>query len=104
MFGKKEEKWKYIGENYHLGDNGEIIPHPAGAKFVNDLKLIEGEQILCVKESGKQDTRYPDNREKHEKRKILFLKSEKAINIMFIIAVRSCSFCHWSDNDHSRWY
>ena len=86
MFGKKkDEKWEYIGNNYRIDDNGEIIPKRPGEKSAYDLKLMEGEQILCVKESGIPDTRYSTDPQKKEKRKILFLKAFITTHIMFII-------------------
>ena len=78
MFGrKKDEGTDCFGNN---------VQYPPG-KSVYDIKLMEGEQILCVKDTGIHDTTFPGRDEKHEKIGKTLLKIEKRTKIMFIIGV-----------------
>ncbi|MBO4494021.1 MAG: hypothetical protein J5724_06485 [Ruminococcus sp.] len=78
MFGrKKDEGTEYFGNN---------VQYPPG-KSVYDIKLMEGEQILCVKDTGVQDTTYPGKYEKYEKIVKTVFEIEKRTKIIFIIGI-----------------
>lgn len=74
MFGKKkEEEWEYIGDNYHLNDDGEVEQKNNAEANTDELKelfrpyLDEDEQILWVMGNGNAHAQHPIESEKARK-------------------------------------